>query len=170
MSFLFPCYQSSAPQQRPEINAESPGKHPSPRNLLHYAKLNGSLLPHLPHPSSLTLTAQHRPLKFISLRPGQALSVKPSRASSLPWLIGGGGGRSHPREGLGERLVRDTQLITARINLVDLLPGERRGVNTVCAEAAWRHNVSVYRKNINRSSLWLLIDGGDRRGTAERWQ
>lgn len=48
----------------------------------------------------------------------------------------------------------------ARINLLDLLPGGRRGVNTACAEAVWKHNVSVYRKNINTSSPLWVIDGG----------
>lgn len=79
----------------------------------------------------------------------------------------GGGERACPSEGLGKRLVRDTQLIMARINLVDLLPGGRRGVNTACAEAAWKHNVSVYRKNINTSSPLRLIDGGPREGQPE---
>lgn len=52
----------------------------------------------------------------------------------------------------------------ARINLLDLLPGERRGVNTACAEAVWKHNVSVYRKNINTSSPLWVIDGGTGEG------
>lgn len=29
-----------------------------------------------------------------------------------------------------------------------------------CAEAVWKHNVSVYRKNINTSSPLWVIDGG----------
>lgn len=61
-------------------------------------------------------------------------------------------------------MVRDTQLIMARINLLDLLPGGRRGVNTACAEAVWKHNVSVYRKNINTSSPLWVIDGGTGEG------
>lgn len=52
----------------------------------------------------------------------------------------------------------------ARINLLDLLPGGRRGVNTACAEAVWKHNVSVYRKNINTSSPLWVIDGGTGQG------
>lgn len=52
----------------------------------------------------------------------------------------------------------------ARINLLDLLPGGRRGVNTACAEAVWKHNVSVYRKNINTSSPLWVIDGGTGEG------
>lgn len=159
LSFLFPCYQSAAPRRSPEINAASPGEHPFPRSPIHYAELGGSLPPHLPHSSSLTLTARRRPFKFISLRPGQALSVKlcerEPAVPPAPLLRSAGrerGGATCSCEGLGKRLVRDTQLIMARINLLDLLPRGRRGVNTECAEAVWKHNVSVYRKNINTSS------------------
>lgn len=89
-----------------------------------------------------------------------------SRAQALfPCLSGRErGGPTCPCEGLGKRLVRDTQLIMARINLLDLLPGGRRGVNTACAEAVWKHNVSVYRKNINTSSPLWVIDGGTGEG------
>lgn len=171
LSFLFPCYQSAAPRRSPEINAESPGEHPFPRSPIHYGELGGSLPPHLPHSSSLTLTARRRPFKFISPRPGQALSVKlrererAERGLLSPVCRGGRGGEpTCPCEGLGKRLVRDTQLIMARINLLDLLPGGRRGVNTACAEAVWKHNVSVYRKNINTSSPLWVIDGGTGEG------
>lgn len=171
MSFLFPCYQLAAPRRSPEINAESPGEHPFPKSPIHYAELGGSLPPHLPHSSSLTLTARRRPFKFISPRPGQALSVKlhererAERHLLSPVHRGGRGGKTTcPCEGLGKRLVRDTQLIMARINLLDLLPGGRRGVNTACAEAVWKHNVSVYRKNINTSSPLWVIDGGTGQG------